>query len=348
MIPPREVVRQQADDMVAGYRRLHPESFAALSIDPIEVLSADHDVVVLVVSELGEAGTPEADRCSVAGMYLEEYDPPRLRIAAAASAGRRAFTALHEFGHHLQRTDDGLGDRLEGLPDQGVMLEEAACDLFAAKILLPDDRVAAHLGAPGPTAPAVVDLWKASASASRAAVCVRAAQALPAPGHVVLLGTDGRISFSSSKGLPPLRRASDQSGVPTIRDALRRGGRAKGRTRLRYRDGIEGEELYAQIAPMDGYLLLIAVTDSAPWESFSLPSRQPATRGASWVCSTPGCDAEFVAYERPCEHCGQPSCPHCGRCGCSPKTVERRCSSCNLLLPLRMYLGDSNECVDCH
>jgi hypothetical protein len=164
---------------------------------------------------------------------------------------------------------------------------------------------------------------------------------------VVLLGTDGRISFSSSKGLPPLRRDSDQSGVPIIRDALRR-GRARGRARLRYRDGIEGEELYAQIAPMDGYLLLIAVTDSAPWESFSLPSRRPATRGVSWVCSIPGCDAEFVAYERPCERCAQPSCPQCGRCGCSPKVVERRCSSCNLLLPLRMFQGDSNECVDCH
>ncbi|MEV3938628.1 ImmA/IrrE family metallo-endopeptidase [Glycomyces sp. NPDC049804] len=334
--------------MIDLLKRQHPGSLTRLSSNPIDVLASDHGVAVRIVSDNSDALDPEQSACNVAGMYLDELQPPLLVIAAAASVGRRAFTVLHEFGHHLQRTDDDLGDRLEEQSDQGVMLEEAACDLFAARILLPDDRVTAHLEAPGPTAPAVVDLWKSSVSASRAAVCVRAAQALPAPGHVVLLESDGRVSFSSSKGLPPLRRASDQSRVPIIRDALRRSGRARGRARIRYRDGIEGEELYAQIAPMDGYLLLVAVTDSAPWESFSLPSRQSATRGIAWVCSTPGCDAEFVSYERPCEHCGQPSCPQCGRCGCRPKTAERRCSSCNLLLPLRMFHGDNNECADCH
>lgn len=178
--------------------------------------------------------------CSVAGTYRDEEDPPLLAIAAAASAGRQAFTALHEFGHHLQQTEDMLTDRLLSQPDKGFELEEAACDGFAAAVLLPDELVETYIDQSGPTGPGIVDLWQAS-SASRAAVCVRAAQHLPSPGHVVLLDPAGTVSFAASTGLPSVRRGSDQSSIETVREALTRQGGATGRTRLCYRDGIVGD-----------------------------------------------------------------------------------------------------------
>ncbi|SCD55518.1 hypothetical protein GA0115240_114410 [Streptomyces sp. DvalAA-14] len=79
------------------------------------------------------------------------------------------------------------------------------------------------------------------------------------PGHVLLLGADGRIAFAASHGLPPLRRGNFQGDIPVI-DRARA---ANGRAQARYRDGILGQELYAQTAPMDGYLLAVLVTDLA-------------------------------------------------------------------------------------
>ncbi|SED84053.1 hypothetical protein SAMN04490359_2143 [Streptomyces griseus] len=170
-------------------------------------------------------------------------------------------------------------------PDGGVLLEDAACDAFAAQILLPAHLVDQHLDAKGPTASAITLLWKTS-NASRMAVCVRAAQHLPAPGHVLLLDPDGHLAFAASNGLPPLPRGSFQGDIPVIDRALTGPGRAQGRTQVRYRDGILGRELHTDTAPMDGYTVAVLVTDSAPGAPSPHPPPTPAPGRATTSART--------------------------------------------------------------
>jgi hypothetical protein len=345
-IAARDLVARQSASMIATLDNVKPELRAALFADAFTALGSQADLVVRLMPEAETGPQSTAPTCSVAGLYIADEQPPVLAVAAAASAGRRAFTALHEFGHHLQRTLTALMDLLLQQPDGGLQLEEAACDAFAAEILLPGDLVDRFIDKRGPTGPNVVDLWHAS-DASRAAVCVRAAQRLPAPGQVVLLNSDGTVSFAASMGLPPVKRGSQQGDIGTVHDAFRRSGRATGRTRLRYRDGILGDELHAQVVPMGGYLLLVAVTDSAPWETFSLSSASPGPVATAWVCEHPECGRDFRSFDPRCSRCHRPTCPECGRCGCVPRVRERTCDGCFRLLPASLFDGSSAQCREC-
>lgn len=144
--------------------------------------------------------------------------------------------------------------------DRGILLEDAACDAFAAQILLPAHLVDQHLDAKGPTASAITLLWETS-NASRMAVCVRAAQHLPAPGHVLLLDPVGRLAFAASHGLPPLRRGSFQGDIPVIDRALVSGQAA-------YKDGPRSA---TATASSDANCTPIP----PPWTATSSPSSSP-------------------------------------------------------------------------
>ncbi|WP_158068611.1 ImmA/IrrE family metallo-endopeptidase [Ornithinimicrobium sp. CNJ-824] len=286
-------------------------------------------------------------RCSVAGAYIWEDQPPVLAVARASSVGRRGFTALHELGHHLQQTDLYLAQELASAGARGQVLEDAVCDAFAASIILPDELVDQHINAAGPTVHDIVDLHGAS-SASRAAVCVRAAQRIRSPGHVVLLDYDGSVQFAAAQGLPPVRKGSDQSSAPVIRSALDSSRTATGRTRLIYRDGIRGEELFIQIGDLNGYLVAVLTTDRPPWETaFVLPSAGTAPLGSTWLCTNAGCGEEFETFGVSCDRCDVPKCPECGACECLPAVAERRCTRCFLVYPARYFDGDSMVCLDC-
>jgi hypothetical protein len=336
----RSLARDQAVAMLDAVRNAAPGRADHLARDPLAVLGSLPEVEVRSVSE------SQADvGCSVAGAYLEQEEPPVLAVAASLSVGRRGFTVLHEYGHHLQRTVGSLADRLFEHPDQGIALEDAACDAFAAMVLLPDELVMAHIGAGGPEADDVVELWRAS-SASRSAACVSAADALPAPGHILLVDPLGSLVFAASQRLPPLRRGSHQGHTEVIRQALSSPRhRGKGKTRLAYRDGILGAELHAQAADMDGYLVVVAVTDKAPWEEFTLPSRDLGPTGRSWICEA--CGHEFSSFAPGCANCRAPHCPECSRCSCPSRVAQRRCENCFLTLPIAMFDGDSKRCIDC-
>ena len=335
----RQAVDAQAGRIRAALELTRPGMAAQLAHDTVEQLDAWQDIALRSVP----AAQTDAG-CSVAGAYFASLVPPVLAIAEATSPGRRAFTALHELGHHLQQTELTLMDALLDQPDGGHSLEDASCDAFAAEILLPSELVGSHL-AGGVTAPGVAALWDAS-SASRAAACVRAAQQLHAPGHVVLLDGAGVVQFAAAHGLPPVRRGSSQADIPVVIEGLRiQTRRAHGRTQLTYRDGIKGVEHYAETADIGGFLVLVMVTDHAPWEStFSLPSRDEGPQGRWWTCEQ--CGHEFSTYARPCSRCGAPTCPECRRCNCS-RVKERQCTRCNTVYPLLMFQGDSERCVDC-
>ncbi|MFJ2716861.1 ImmA/IrrE family metallo-endopeptidase [Streptomyces sp. NPDC087437] len=329
----------QAKAMLAVLQRDHPGAAERLGDGALDELRQWPGLEVRDVPDDRSGGG-----CSVSGAYFAGT-PAVLAVATSASLARREFTGLHELGHHLQQTAVELMDVLLAEPDGGAALEDAACDAFAADILLPDTLADRHITAVGPTADAAVALWQVS-NASRMAACVKASERLPAPGHILLLDRDGILAFGASHGLPPLRRGSDQSQVPVLRTALSGRGHAEGRGRLAYRDGaFAGEELYLQTAAMDGYVLAVAVTDLAPWRTFAPSVRYNGPEPASYTCAH--CGEDFTSFARACARCESAPCPDCGRCGCDRKVSERQCTACFVVHPAAMFDGASSRCRDC-
>ncbi|WP_188780734.1 ImmA/IrrE family metallo-endopeptidase [Marmoricola endophyticus] len=311
--------------------------------DPCEALDRWPDVALQLVEEPEDAA--DRDACSVAGAYIETGPGgmPVIQVGLAASPGRRAFTALHELGHHLQRTTIDLVEVIWN-QNAGDLFEDLACDAFAAEMLLPDVEVSRYIDDEGPTTDDIIRLFQAG-PASRSAVCVRAAQRLPAPGLVALLTNEGQVFFCSTHNLPPLRRGSNQSADPVLERGLTN-GRSSGRGHFTYRDDIRGQELFIQTAAFDGDLLLaVAVTDSAPWEDFALPSRDAGPRAATYECADLACGATYTSWEQRCPRCAVPPCTECGRCACVTTTAERQCMSCFLVQPSAGFVGD--RCDDC-
>lgn len=336
----RHAALQQARRMLREVEETLPCTAEDLRVDALGTLHALDEIRFVMVAD-----SDTDSGCSVPGAYLD--DPPTIAVAESTSAGRRAFTALHELGHHLQRHRISLMDALVERSDGGLGLEDEACNSFAGQVLLPDEVSRGHFSVRGPTADDVVALWDA-AHASRAAVCVRAAEYLRSPGHVVLLEPTGRVSFAASRGLPPLRRGSSQSHAHVIRSALQREPmRGRGRIRLRYRDGIVGDELYVQVAEMGGYAVAVLVIDGAPWEKFSPPPVDTGPQAREWICDR--CDREYQSFAALCSKCGVPPCPECERCSCrvGAATAEQMCDRCYITKTVRMFESDSTTCLDC-
>ncbi|MFF7903659.1 ImmA/IrrE family metallo-endopeptidase [Streptomyces sp. NPDC007920] len=330
--------RTQAAAMLEELDTQRPDAARRLAQEALAEMQAWPELTVRRVAEAA-AGA----RCSVAGAY-DPGPPPKIIVADSASPARRDFTALHELGHHLQQNSFALMEAFARQSDGGVLLEDAACDAFAAEILLPAPLVGQHLAAGGPTAPDLVELWRAS-GASRMAVCVRAVQHLSAPGHILLLDADGKVAFAASHGLPPVRRGSFQGDIPTLAQARAGQGRAQGRTQVRYRDGILGQELHAQTAPMGGYLVAVLVTDSAPWRTFTPPTKDTGPQAREYICEH--CGEEYRSFDPACAVCRVPRCPECGSCACPARVTERLCPGCFIRHPPAMFADGADRCLDC-
>lgn len=327
--------------MLTDLQHRLPGQRSDLSRDPVMVLQDWSEVDFRSIAE-----REASSGCSVAGAYYAVSTPPIIAVVEALSGARRAFSALHELGHHLQQSDFDLAAAVDAHGTKGTQFEDVACDAFAAEVLLPTAETAAYLPAGGPSAPDVAALHRAFA-ASRAAVCVRAAQHLKSPGHVVLLDQDGTVQFAAAHLLPPVPRGFQQEASPLVRRALEEGGRARGRVQFSYRDGIRGDDLYAQAAPVDGgYTVVVAVTEHPPWEdTFTPPLASTGPVAPTWTCPHSGCGEEYSTFTRPCPRCATPTCPHCQRCTCIPAVKEQRCTSCFLVHPASYFDGD--RCLDC-
>ena len=185
--------------MLAVLDRRWPGAARRLRPHPIVEMASWPEIRVRLVEEqLGGNG------CAVSGSYHPELTPPTLLIGRSLSHRRRAFTALHELGHHLQQTDVDLGERTFEASNP-LQFQERACDAFAAEVLLPD----AELARPGLSARDIVSIYESSA-ASREACCVWASRHVD--GAVVLLDSSGTVLFASRRGF---------SGSPLVRAALR-------------------------------------------------------------------------------------------------------------------------------
>jgi hypothetical protein len=337
----RELVARRVEIMLAVLDGRDTQLQARLGADPIAELGVWSEIVV----EYIPASSQSVD-CTIAGAYLDDTEPAVIGIVDGSFSRRQAFTALHELGHHLQRTEGQLVDALPLQPDRGRALEEMTSDAFAAAILLPDSAVRNSLGRGTPTALQVGELWR-SGNASRAAVCVRAAQQLASPGHVMLLDPTGIINFSAAYADFPFRRGLNQSETSIFDAANRSEARATSCvTNFIYANGTRGQDLYAQATDLDGYLLIVAVVDGAPWETLALSSTaRPVYR--DWhQCVACGELFKTLDIER-CEMCQDPKCPECGHCACPSRVAERQCTKCFMIKPAHQFPPNATVCLDC-
>jgi Zn-dependent peptidase ImmA (M78 family) len=125
--------------MLTVVERLHPGALLTLREDPLAELQSWPEIQVSLVPDSGDGG-----RCSVTDSYQDHTQPPTLAVGMSRSLRRRGFTGLHELGHHLQQTDLVLAQHLFTYQDSEAF-EEAACDAFAARVLLPDDEMMSRI-----------------------------------------------------------------------------------------------------------------------------------------------------------------------------------------------------------
>jgi hypothetical protein len=314
-----------------------------LTLDPFAALQSRTDLAVLSVPEFVPADSQLG--CSVAGGY--RWEPPTLIVTQSMSRRRQQFTLLHELGHHLQKTDIALGAAVVDHRDSEAF-EDACCDEFAARLLLPEDLVNAHIPGRGPTVDTATALFAAS-NASRAAICVRLAGRLNSPGAVIVLDDEGMVSFAAARGgLYPPARGSNQSANPLAAAALADLEHSKtisrNDARIWYRDGHSSERLYGQAAWAGERLFLLMVAYSAPWLAMSPPQEGTAQHTTNRWEQCEHCGVSFVIGSI-CPSCRRPRCPS-GHCACTDR-AQRICPECFLQKHPSQFASGSEICIDC-
>ncbi len=333
----------QAEAMIVEVEARYPGSRARLAANSIQELESWNEVALRFVSE--DSGYDDGvHKCSISGRYLENYEPPELVIAQSGSTRRNHFTALHELGHHLQRTTLTLGEvALRHMSSEEF--EDASCDVFASRILISDDITSAAISSRGPDAESVVRLYESS-NASRAACCVRAAERFAGFGAIVLLDSRGVVVFPATSGIYPPAFGSSQANTPLVSELLTQRSRnapIERDSNIVYQNGSTSSTLYGQAMWWDGYIVVILVEDHPAWRNFAPPRPGTGRYATTWE----GCEICFEDFpvEDRCPVCGKPFCPE-RHCGCT-LARERTCRSCGLVWGIARFSAGSNTCNDC-
>ncbi len=331
----------QALRMLELLDRDYPGALDALAADAWSELEAWDGLQLRLVPD-----SQTDERCSVAGGYVHTTVPPTLSVTDSLSPGRRSFTALHELGHHLQKNNVVLARAVRSQPADTDAFEDAACDAFAARVLITDDMLEAFRTDRSPSAATLVRLFDET-QASRAACCARVVEHLGATGVVAVFDDTGRVMFARGHGnvIAPAR-GTDQSQSPLIKAALASStGAQRDRTCFTYRSGSRSSEMYGDAAWAGNYLMLVAVLDRPGWKPFA-PSRDlprayvPRLDGWCEICQQP-----FTVTDR-CTLCGQGWCP-VGHCGCST-AKEKTCDRCFCVKHISQFRAPAaSTCKEC-
>jgi hypothetical protein len=319
-----------------------PVDSDVLRSDPIEAVSQLPDVKVMMLSD-----EQEWPGCSLAGHYERKKGAQlaTISLATADSARRKGFTVLHEYGHHLQQTVGLLADALGQYGDNETAVEESACDLFAAELLIPRDLIDRLISQRGPSAASVRELFKAS-RASRAACAVAASARLFLGGVVLVVDRKGTVNFAAAHGsVYPPRKGSTLAGTPLFRTISRvvdSDSSADGAEPLTYGNGSQSATLFFDACWCDGYYLVVMTEGGASWQVFS-PPRDDSRFANSYV------DCEFCGKSfRPvalCDACRVPLCPD-GHCACTARR-ERSCVMCFMTRHETQFAPESDICNEC-
>jgi hypothetical protein len=332
----------QAKRMLEVIERDHPGAHDALAADAWSELSTWDDLQLRLVPD-----SQTDERCSVAGGYVHTTTPPTLTVTNSLSPGRRSFTVLHELGHHLQKNDIPLARCVRDQQASTDAFEDAACDGFAARVLITDDDLAAVLTDRSPTAAALVRLFEMT-EASRAACCARVVEKLGTSGVVAVLDDSGAVGFARGHGdVYPPARGSDQSSAPLIKAALaNKTGAQHDHTYFTYRTGNRSSEMYGDAAWAGEYLMVVTVLDRPGWRAFA-PSRdvfRPYVPRLDGWCEI--CQESFTVADR-CTVCRHGRCPKYGHCGCSA-AKERTCDRCFLKRHISQFpTPTATTCKEC-
>lgn len=325
------------DDMPAQVR-------AALAEDPFTALES-------LGFELRLRAEPEiTGTCSVAAS-LDHGPPPRITVVMAASSGRQHFSALHELGHSKIKADTSIHDVFFDQRDLGERLEEDVCDALAGELLMPSHHVDAHIGADGPTAAAVIDLIASTPNASREACCVRAAERIIGPGHIMLIRGGTALFTASHSTIYRVRRGTPQAtGHLTERAAT--AGTVRGEAAVTYASGARSDTFFVDAAFDDEEDLIVAVfvENRPPWERGLVLRNRDRTEDATVDAYCIHCEVDFVAIGAPHRACdGYVHNGHdgCGRCACAPVAQDVLCEECFLRRPRSDFSQNPRICDIC-
>lgn len=289
-------------------------------------------------------------QCSVAAS-LDHGPPPRITVIDVPSVGRQHFSALHEYGHWAIANDGAIQDVFFEQRDGGVGLEEHLCDAIAAGLLLPASSVDSIIGPAGPTASDVWELIHSFPNASVEACCVRAAERINGPGHVMVV-RDGVAQFTASHStLYRVRRGAPQA-ADHISVRAARLGRAAGQDSVTYASGTRSVVFFADAVADEAGGLVIAVfmENRPPWvKGLALPAADP-TADAEVEAYCVHCEVDFVALGAPCPKCEGhfhrgPNA--CGRCACKAATQHRLCPNCFIQRTPAEYTPGEEFCNYC-
>lgn len=295
------------------YRKAKIEAHALVGeLNDVAPFAADPETAV------GNHGIQILDRpvtggdCPIAATYTPG-PPPTISVTPTPSQGRRNFSILHEYGHHLS----GLSWRTMGLlasQPNANYLRETICDIVAAELLLPD-ALTSHIHRKGPTAADVAVLSDTS-QASREACCIKTSQLMGSSGYVMLADLDGSARFTTAvRTVYRVRRDTVQPASSPIAKAAE-AGHYRGIGHIQFASGSRSPDHYVDAQRAGNYVFAVFYNDNPPWETLSLGSPD---RGG-WAGDELECEhCEFagMTHEPRCRRCGQRRCPNCDRCGLS-------------------------------
>ena len=198
-------VDRQVEGMLATASGMHPDSFVKDCLsNPFRIALhwSDQVAVQRVKPTVRDSRNRDDEDIEVSGLCV----PPartgdglyHLIVNECDYPPRNYFTLLHELGHYLQRTDTELAINLFMFDDAATAkeAEEAACNRFASKALLPDSYIEGLLAERSLDAIFAKDLFeigrrrtstKSHAGVSRHVVIRRLADFLPETGFISLI-----------------------------------------------------------------------------------------------------------------------------------------------------------------
>ncbi|MBM6980385.1 MAG: ImmA/IrrE family metallo-endopeptidase [Actinomyces succiniciruminis] len=327
-------VKQHARRLLQSLRQTYPDVYTQASDSPIECLRKVVGLNVIITDEL------VLNDCSIAGDY--DGIAARITIYRSGNLGRDAFTAMHEFGHHLLYLDENWQYKVAPNLKNARAEEEKVVNAFAGTLLVSEDLIANHL-----VPPVTANGIHALAHATRASLSACCMRALEQPGErlIMLASTEGRVWFSVSNSdnlLNPGRGVIQ----PLLADVAQRAGSngtavVEGGAGLRYASGRAWTAARVD-ARTDDDLVIAVIT----------AGRQPDPRlGSPWVnwsIECPRCGSRYTPREArgTCSRCGQAKCPQCGACEC-PQAPLPVCKGCGVQLGARQVRQGVSYCEFC-
>lgn len=286
--------------------------------------------------------------CSVAAS-LDKGPPPLITVVTSASVGRQRFSVLHEYGHWLIANDTSIHDVFFDQRDGGVVLEEDLCDAIAAELLIPTGHVDAVIGAQGPTAASVVELIDATPNASVEACCVRAAERLNGPGHV-MIARNGIAQFTASHSTPYRVRRGTPQGDSHITVRAAEHGRARLHDVVVYASGSKSNKFFADAVATDSLVIAVFMENRPPWVTgLALPADDPTSDTEVDAYCT-HCEFDFVGMGSPCRKCHgyfHRGSDGCGKCACTDVAKNKLCSECFVRRTPGEFTQHADKCDVC-